>query len=258
MGRQKSAPASAATLEPSKAIPVLENLIIRAEELRRESWASQKRSQWIHTGEGALLAALGSGHPTVEAFHTAQIGFSTGTETEGELQQRADSDLEGMVAVLESTVEQLRWHLPDPTQVFLPAGSAHDAYVEIRKIIQLASSEVLIVDTYVDGTLWSLLKNVPAAARIRIMTMKMQGDFGLEAQKFATQHGNTIEIRQTGQYHDRFVLTGGGNRCWHLGASIKDAGNKAFAMSEILSPAIRAAVKADVESTWNTATMIPV
>ena len=129
-------------------------------------------------------------------------------------------------------------------------------YVEIRKIIQSATSEILIVDSYVDGTLWTLLTNVPSSAKIRIMTMQMKGDFALEGKKFTAQHGNTIEVRQTQQYHDRFVVTDG-DRCWHLGASIKDAGNKAFAMSEILSPAIKAAIRTDLDTTWNTAHPVP-
>ena len=129
-------------------------------------------------------------------------------------------------------------------------------YVEIRKIIQSATSEILIVDSYVDGTLWTLLTNVPSSAQIRIMTMQMKGDFALEGKKFTAQHGNTIEVRQTQQYHDRFVVTDG-DRCWHLGASIKDAGNKAFAMSEILNPAIKAAIRTDLDTTWNTAHPVP-
>ena len=46
--------------------------------------------------------------------------------------------------------------------------------------------------------------------------------------------------------------------CWHLGASIKDAGNKAFAISEMLSTCIRSAVKADVEASWTRATSVAI
>ncbi|HTG62805.1 MAG TPA: hypothetical protein VMG63_25805, partial [Terriglobia bacterium] len=104
---------------------------------------------------------LGNKHPNVQAFGAAQCGvYHPGYDTEAYLRQQANEQLERMVAVLKSTVDQLRWQLSDPTQVFLPAGSAHDAYVEIRKIVQSATSEILIVDPYVDGTLWTLLTNV--------------------------------------------------------------------------------------------------
>lgn len=257
MARQQAVPTVAPTLQPERAIPILENLISQADSLVNEQSDSTKRQQWAHTGEGALLAALGNKHPNIQAFGAAQCGvYHPGYDTESYLRQQANEQLESMVAVLRSTVDQLRWQLPDPTQVFLPAGSAHDAYVEIRKTVQSATSEILIVDSYVDGTLWTLLTNVPSSAKIRIMTTQMKGDFALEGKKFAAQHGNTIEVRQTQQYHDRFVVTDG-DRCWHLGASIKDAGNKAFAMSEILSPAIKAAVRTDLDTTWNAAHPVP-
>ncbi len=257
MVKPKAVPVLSPTLEPVKAIPVLEGLISRAEQLRAEAWTSPARQQWSQTGESALIAALGSAHPNVHAFTTAQCGAYGPYDTDEYLMEQANTQLDGMLAILRSTVEQLRWHLPDATQVFLPAGSHHDAYIEIRKIVQNVASELLIVDSYVDGTLWSLLTNVAPSVKIRIMTMQMKQDFALEARKFVAQHGAVIEIRQTAQYHDRFIVLDA-SRCWHLGASIKDAGNKAFAMSEVVSATIRAAISADIEATWNRAQQISI
>jgi hypothetical protein len=83
----------------------------------------------------------------------------------------------------------------------------------------------------------------------------MKGDFILEARKHVTQHGTTVEIRKTETYHDRFIVIDG-TKCWHLGASIKDAGNKAFAMSEMRSIMILDAIKKDVDATWNAAATV--
>jgi hypothetical protein len=256
MARPKQVPSVAPTLPPERSIPIFEGLIAKSSPLSSEPSDSPQRQQWAHTGEGALLAALGNNHPNIQAFGAAQCGVYHPDMSERELREQANDQVERMVAVLKSTVEQLRWQLPDPTQVFLPAGSAHDAYIEIRKIIQLATNEILIVDTYVDGTIWQLLTNVPPATKIRIMTMQMKGDFALEGRKFSVQHGNTIEVHLTQQYHDRFIVVDS-RRVWHLGASIKDAGNKAFAMSEFVSSVINAGVKSDVENTWNAATPVP-
>lgn len=256
MARQKAMSVTGPTLEPARAIPALEGLITQGEQLRSETWTSPKRQQFATTGEGLLLSALGSGHPAIQNFRSSQCGAFGPDDTEAWLNQQANNQLDSMLAVLRSVIDQLRWQLPDPTQVFLPAGSSHDAYVEIRKVIQLATSDILIVDSYVDETLWPLLKNLRPGAKIKILTMTMKGDFSLEAKKFVGQHGNTVEVRQTVQYHDRFILMD--TRCWHLGASIKDAGSKAFAMSEIVSPAICSAIQADVQTTWNTATKVPI
>ncbi|HXM59928.1 MAG TPA: hypothetical protein VN950_03660 [Terriglobales bacterium] len=257
MAKPKTGTLSAATLEPVKAIPALEKLIAEGEQLRSEGWTSPKRQQFATTGEGLLLAGLGSGHPAIQIFRGAQCGSYGPGDTETWLMQQANGQLDNMIAVLRSVVDQLRWQLPDPTEVFLTAGSTHDAYVEIRNIVQRASSELVIVDSYVDHTLWPFLKNVPGTAKLRILTMNMKGDFVLEAKKFANQHGNVVEIRQTSNYHDRFILVDG-KQCWHLGASIKDAGSKAFAMSEILSSNIRSTIQTDVEATWNAGTVVSI
>ena len=140
----------------------------------------------------------------------------------------------------------------DANPVYLPAGSQHDAYIELRKIVQLAQSDMLIVDSYVDDTLWELLSNMQRSARLRVLTQQMKKDFRLEARKFSAQHGNAIEIRTTSKYRDRFIDEDN-QRCWHIGASIKDAGNKAFAFSELLRPELVKFVIADVENEWSAA-----
>jgi len=143
----------------------------------------------------------------------------------------------------------------DANPVYLPAGSQHAAYIELRKIVQLAQSDMLIVDSYVDDTLWELLSNMQRSVRLRVLTQQMKKDFRLEARKFSAQHGNAIEVRTTSKYHDRFIIEDN-RRCWHIGASIKDAGNKAFAFSELLRPELVKLVIADVENEWSAAASV--
>jgi hypothetical protein len=140
-------------------------------------------------------------------------------------------------------------------QRFFPAGAHHDAFIEIRGVISSVTKSLLIVDPWVDHTLWALLSNVPTASLLRIMTKTMKGDFLLEATKFAKQHGCTVEIRQSASYHDRFIVideTG----CWHLGASIKDAGSKAFVISKIERKELIRGIIEDIESEWAKATVV--
>jgi hypothetical protein len=255
MARQKNAPVSGPSLQPERAIPILERLIVDAEQLFHEHRHSPKRQEWTNTTEAALQAALGSANPAIDAFTLAQCGVSNIHDSEQRRQSQANEELRGIMAAVASAVQQLRWQLPDPSQIFLPAGSPHDAYVEVRKLCSSAAQSLTIVDPYVDDTLWTLLKNLPVTIAIRILTAQMKSDFALEGRKFAAQHGNSVEVRTTKSYHDRFILLDGA-KCWHLGASIKDAGNKAFAMSEILSPALVAAVLSDVRATWNAGTVV--
>jgi hypothetical protein len=157
---------------------------------------------------------------------------------------------------LKAPVEQLGWQLPEtPQHNFFGAGSQHDAFVEIGRVIATVTSGMLIVDSYVDGALWQLLKNVPTGAVIRILTAQPKPDFAAEGKAFTKQHGNRVEARTTKDFHDRFILVDAG-ACWHLGASIKDAGKQAFMFSEITDPKIAAFVRQTTEDTWNAATTL--
>jgi hypothetical protein len=238
------------SLKPEQAIPILEELIRTAEgKARPERWDSPRRNEWAQTGEGALIAALGNDDPAIGAFAGAQSGLYGPDETAESLLRQANRQLDGMLSILRSAIEQLRWKLPDPKQVFVPAGSQHDAYVEIRSIIQKATAEVFIIDPYIDETLWPLLTNIPLGCKVRILGEHLKGDFALEARKFIAQHRASVEVRTTANYHDRFIILDG-KRCFHLGASIKDAGNKTFLLSEIERPQIIAATIADAEAEW--------
>jgi hypothetical protein len=141
-------------------------------------------------------------------------------------------------------------------QKFFAAGSHHDAFVEIRNILKNSTRELWVVDTWVDETIWTLLKNLPSGVSIRILTSNVKGDFALERKKFCKQYGITVEVRTEKSYHDRFILVDN-QRCWHLGASIKDAGAKAFLISEIQSSGLVSAVVQDIQRTWQTATVLP-
>jgi hypothetical protein len=246
------------SLKPEQAIPILEDLIRKAEaQVRPERYDSPVRNEWAHTGEGALIAGLGSDDPAIHAFGGAQCGSYGPYDTDARLQKQANQQLDGMLSILRSAVEQLRWKLPDPRQVFVPSGSPHDAYVQIRSIIQQATTEVLIIDPWVDETLWPLLTNIPGSCKVRVLGEHLKGDFKLEAARFAAQHGTSIEVRTTTKYHDRFIFLDG-KRCFHLGASIKDAGKKSFALSEFERPQLITGTLADAEAEWAGATPVAI
>jgi len=244
------------SLAPERAIKVLENQIAAVEELRTERFGSSRREEWTTTSGSVLHAAFAAGHPIFDAFSAAQAIAFNAHDNEAKLRQIANDNLDHQAAVLRSAIQQLGWDLPEVSESFHPAGSQHDAYVQIREIVQTVKSELIIVDTYVDETLWSLLRNVSPLVTLKVLTMKARPDFTLEAKHFIAQHGGTVESRITNDYHDRFLVIDKAT-VWHLGASIKDAGRKAFALTEFVQPSIRSAVMADVEATWNAATRLP-
>lgn len=140
------------------------------------------------------------------------------------------------------------------SELFFPTGSQHDAYVEIRRIVQQAQKSIAIVDPYVDGTIFALLSSEGISApSVRILTHKHPSDFAFETRKFQAQYPNSeIETRTTKEFHDRFVVVDG-SLCWHIGCSIKDAGVKAFMISQVEDGRNRDALLLQFEESWRIA-----
>ena len=135
------------------------------------------------------------------------------------------------------------------TEKFIPAGREHDAYTTIRNIVEQAMESLTIVDPYIDRTLFQLLANVKPEVQIRVLTRSAPPDFDLELDKFGKQ-GHKIEARRgITDFHDRFILPDG--RCFHLGASIKDAGSRGFMIQEIEDHANVNSIRQNMEAAWN-------
>jgi len=149
---------------------------------------------------------------------------------------------------------QLVEHLVPRDQVFISAGKVHDAYKEIRNRISEAQREAWIEDNYVDNTLFDLLANVGPDVDIKVLTQYFPKDFSLELQKFLQQYSPKMEVRISTTFHDRFIWVD--DKCYHLGASIKNAGRKSFLLSQLEDPANVQAVRSNLESDWDAGTVL--
>lgn len=172
----------------------------------------------------------------------------------------------GLGEKLDSALLSIGWRIenerlvPNGTSVrelFFPKQSQHDAYVEIRGILQTATKSIAIVDPYIDKTLLTLLtSSLQPEMSIRLLTSNLPTDFGLEAKAWLAQHPwATLEVRTTREFHDRFVVI---NELafWHIGCSIKDAGKKAFMLSKIEDESNCRALLKQIEVSWKAATSI--
>ena len=166
----------------------------------------------------------------------------------------------GTVDQLTERLRQLGWDIVDTSltprakslrELFFGRGQEHDAYVEIRGILNSAQTSLYIVDPYVDGSLLILLSSITVSSlKVDILTSKLPSDFSLECSKFMGQHKSIcLTVRKTKDFHDRFVIVDS-NRCFHIGASIKDAGRKAFMISLIEDAANAAAVIEQQKTSW--------
>jgi hypothetical protein len=145
------------------------------------------------------------------------------------------------------------WQLgEEPKEIFVPPAHHHEAYVAVRDILSKATRELLIVDSYVDTTIFQLLSNISASVSVRVLTRQVPADFALELANFR-KDGYSIEARSDdpASLHDRFAFVDA--ECYHVGASLKDAGAKGFAISLMESPVIIQAIRSAVETAWTAA-----
>jgi len=142
-------------------------------------------------------------------------------------------------------------------EVFFVKGSDHDAYVHIRSILQTAKNDLFVIDPYMDGSIYQILGTLTATPmNVRILTSKHPADFALETKKFVKQHaGFAVEVRATRDFHDRFIFLDQ-SKCYLLGASIKDAGNKAFTVVTLQEPSILRFILNHASEVWAAATPI--
>ena len=108
-------------------------------------------------------------------------------------------------------------------------GEIFDAYVFINDLLKLATSEIILIDNYIDETVFTLFSKYPNI-KIKIYTQNISKQLKLDFEKYSKQYQN-IELFEFKDSHDRFLIIDKKD-IYHLGASLKDLGKKWFAFSK--------------------------
>ena len=116
-----------------------------------------------------------------------------------------------------------------PKQGIFYDGEVFDAYVFINDLLKLATNEIILIDNYIDETVFTIFSKYPNI-KIKIYTKIITKQLKLDFQKYETQYKN-IELLEFKNSHDRFLIIDK-KEVYHLGASLKDLGKKWFAFSK--------------------------
>jgi hypothetical protein len=131
------------------------------------------------------------------------------------------------------------WTVPEKNPV--TAGS------EARDFLGKAETEVTIVDNRLGIITLDCLRDVNQ--HIRIVTGQqansLEDNFERALRDFKSE-GHAIDVRRHPKLHDRFILFN--NRCWLSGSSLRDAGEKAFNVIELIDS--KAQIFAEVTKKW--------
>lgn len=146
---------------------------------------------------------------------------------------------------------------PDLREMFFPKGSQWDAFVVLRDLFAKASAELVIVDPYCDKKTFQLLASRQGKPLgVRILCCQYAAAVAGEAKAFVAQFpGWAIQVRQAKDFHDRFVVIDGSS-CFHVAASMNEAGKTAFMVSKLEDQANRDALLKQIEDSWSVATQL--
>ncbi|NLO17919.1 MAG: ORF6N domain-containing protein [Arcobacter butzleri] len=119
---------------------------------------------------------------------------------------------------------------PIPTQGIFYNGQIFDAYIFINDILKVANKTVLLIDNYIDDTIFTLFSKYPSI-NFTIYTHTISKQLNLDYIKYQKQYTN-IELKINKNFHDRFIILDD-QTIYHIGASLKDLGKKVFAFSKM-------------------------
>ena len=108
-------------------------------------------------------------------------------------------------------------------------GQIYDAFKLITDIIRSAEQSIVIIDNYADASVLEMLTDKKDGVAVTIVTGKPNLISTLALNKFIAQYPET-RVLKSDNFHDRFIVIDE-NKLYHIGASLKDAGKKCFAVS---------------------------
>ena len=147
------------------------------------------------------------------------------------------TDMKSSQLILEKRIEKLESKYPELNTYVFSCGQMFDATSFLGQIIGKAENEIILIDNYIDRGTLDILSHKRKESQLTVITSK-EGNrvTPKEYQTFNSQYGNLI-IETTNKVHDRFLILDN-TEMYHIGASLKDAGRKLFAMDRVKDPGI--------------------
>lgn len=108
-------------------------------------------------------------------------------------------------------------------------GQIYDAFSLLVELVGKAEKTIILIDNYVDVDTLNILAKKKRNVNACIYTVKQTKLTAADVRNFNKQYPK-LEVKYTGAFHDRFLILD--DDCtYHIGASLKDAGTKCFAIS---------------------------
>ncbi len=123
----------------------------------------------------------------------------------------------------------VRTSLPPREGVFFE-GQIFDAYTLMCDLVRSARKRIVMVDNYIDDTVFRQLDKRETGVDAIIFTPSVSRTLRQDLERHNSQY-SPIEIKTYRKAHDRFLIID--DSVYHVGASFKDLGKKLFAFSKM-------------------------
>ncbi|MGN0071770.1 MAG: ORF6N domain-containing protein [Atopobiaceae bacterium] len=140
-----------------------------------------------------------------------------------EYQKSTDERFERVFDYMES-------HEPPAQKVFFE-GQVWDAFELLVKLVQKAQREIVLIDGYVDAGTLNILAKKRDSVEVTIWTHPRTQLTQRDIETFNAQYPR-LTVHHTTAFHDRFLMLDGAEG-YLVGASLKDAGKKSFAIARL-------------------------
>ena len=168
-----------------------------------------------------------------------------------------ESGYKKLTVLIQQARHELMVEVGEPTNIVVDKTETFRYFDELRQKIELAKSEILFVDPYLDDTFVSrYLPYVSSNVRVLLLTSKKIEKLVPAAQAYKEQHGTNIQIRTDNGIHDRWIFIDR-SEAYQSGASFKDGAKNAPTTLTQLLDAFDA-VFAKYDEIWNQATVVEV
>ena len=111
------------------------------------------------------------------------------------------------------------------------SGQIYDAYSFLVDLIKRAKEEIFLIDGYININTLDILRNKRKGVLVSALTLPSTKLSLNEIRKFNGEYPK-LEVYKTNDFHDRLLILDK-KEFYHIGASLKDAGERSFAITKL-------------------------
>ncbi len=145
-------------------------------------------------------------------------------------QQKTDDRLNSIDKRFEHVFDYMDSHKEQTQKIFFE-GQVWDAFELLISLVQRAENSIDLIDGYTDAGTLNILAKRNDGVSITVWTHPKARLTVKDVEVFNAEYP-TLTVRSTESFHDRFLILDG-VEAYLVGASLKDAGKKAFGITRV-------------------------